>query len=75
MTIYDHLKKLLKIFQKQKIKKKPQRSSVDLKILNEGLSKISKRFELKFFQRSQTDFRKKLFKDLPRKINGDLLKI
>ena len=53
-----------------------KRSSVDLKkIWTEDLPKISKRFELKIFQRSQKDFRKKLLEDLPKKIIVDLLKL
>ena len=51
-TIFDHLIKLFKIFLKLKIKTETKRSSIDLKkILNEDLTKISKRFELNIFQR------------------------
>jgi hypothetical protein len=52
-----------------------KRSSGDLKqILNEDLPKISKRYELKIFQRFQKDFRK-LLENLPKKINVDLLRV
>ena len=42
---------------------------------NEDLTKFSKRFELKIFQRSQKDFKNKLFEDILKKINVDFLKI
>ena len=72
LSIFDHLTN----FFKTKNKKKPRRYSVDLKkISDEDLPKISKRFELKIFQRSQKDFGNKLLEDLPKKINVDILKI
>jgi hypothetical protein len=50
------LTKFFKFFFKLKIKKNTRRSSVDLKkISDEDLLKISKRFELKIFQRSPKD--------------------
>ena len=65
-----------RIFFKLKVKKKTRRSSVDLKkILVEDLPKISKRLELKIFQRSPKGLSLRSFKDLKKILGRNCLKI
>ena len=79
--LYEDLEKIFRPFEKF------YENFLKLKILIEDLPNISKRFLLKIFRRSQNDFKlqilersqkdfpKKLYEDLLKKINVDLLKI